>query len=146
MQEDIEPLPECLWFERIELIARREFPSTEHALRHALHLLQLTPRQFRPPEYNALDEAHYEALLEAGDLEAAARRLVTAPTLSVSAAPAAGGVKVAIRCSRLNRTLVGEGDSVADAIRHAWAECLLMLREDGPTWLRANELKRPSLF
>lgn len=140
MQEDIEPLPECLWFERLELIARRELPSTEHALRHALHLLQLTPRQFRPPEYKALDETHFEALLEAGDLEAAARRLVAAPTLSVNTAPAVGAVKVAIRCSRLNRTLVGEGDSVADAILQAWAECLLMLREAGPTWLRANEL------
>ena len=140
MQEDIEPLPDWLWFERMELIARREMSSTENALRHALHLLQLTPRQFRPREYSALDEAHYEALLDAGDFEAAARRLVATPTLSVSAAPAAGGVKVAIRCSRLHKTLVGEGDSVADAILQAWAECLLMLREAGPTWLRANEL------
>ena len=140
MQEDIEPLPECLWFERIELIARREFSSTEHALRHAMHLLQLTPRQFRPPEYQALDEAHFEALLGAGDFEAAARRLVTAPTLSLSATTAAGRVKVAVRCSRLNKTLLGEGDSVADAILQAWSECLLMLKEAGPTWLRANEL------
>ena len=29
---------------------------------------------------------------------------------------------------------------MADAIVQVWAECLLKLREAGPTWLRANEL------
>lgn len=140
MQEDVEPLSACLWFERIELIARGEFPSTENALRHALHLLQLSPREFRPCEYRKLDEAGYEALLESGDLEGAARLLVAAPTLSVSTTSSARGVKVAVKCSTLDRTIIGEGNSVADAILQAWADCLLMLRESGPTWLRANEL------
>lgn len=140
LQKDMEPLPVGLWFERIELIARRDFPSTENALRHALHLLQLSPREFRPREYRQLDEGHYEALLEAGDLEGAARQLVAAPTLSVSTTSTPCGVRVAIRCNTLDRTLIGEGDSVADAILQAWSECLLMLRQAGPTWLRANEL------
>jgi hypothetical protein len=140
MQYDIEPLPPELWFERIEAIARRQLGGTESCLRHAFHLLQLTPREFRPPEYGKLDEAGYEALLEAGDLEAAAQTLLAAPSLSVSTTSMGGRVKVAVRCSKLDRTIIGEGDSIADAILQAWTECLLMLREVGPTWLRANEL------
>ena len=140
MQEDTEPLPTDLWFERIELIARRELQGTENALRHALHLLQLSPREFRPREYRKLDEVGYEALLQSGDLDGAARMLVAAPTLSVSTSSSELGAKIAIRCSTLNRTIMGEGDSVADAILQAWTECLLKLRETGPTWLRANEL------
>lgn len=140
MPDDIEPLTPELWFERIEAIARRQLGGTESCLRHAFHLLQLTPREFRPPEYGKLDEAGYEALLATDDLEAAARTLVAAPMLSVSTTSMGSRVKVAVRCSKLDRTILGEGESVADAILQAWAECLLKLREAGPTWLRANEL------
>ena len=140
MQYGIEPLPPELWFERIEAIARRQLGGTESCLRHAFHLLQLTPREFRPREYRKLDEAGYEALLGSGDLEAAARTLVAAPTLSVTTETAGTGVRVAVRCNTLERTIIGEGDSVAGAILQAWAACLLTLREAGPTWLRANEL------
>lgn len=139
MQDDIEPLPPELWFERIEAIARRELGETENCLRHAFHLLQLTPREFRPREYGKLDEAGYEALLDSGELEAAARTLVAAPTLSVTTKTAGTGVKVAIRCNTLERMVIGEGASVADAILQAWTQCLLMLREPGPSWFRANE-------
>ena len=139
MQDDIDPLPAELWFERIEAISRQQFGGTESCLRHAFHLLQLTPREFRPPEYRKLDEASYEALLNAGDLEAAAQTLVAAPTLTVSTTSIGGRVKVAVRCSKLDRTIIGEGHSVADAILQAWAECLLKLRQTGPTWFRANE-------
>ena len=61
--EDLEPLPPETWFERIEMIANGQLGSTESALRHALHMLQLTPREFRPREYGSIDEESYEALL-----------------------------------------------------------------------------------
>lgn len=130
MQDDIEPLPPDLWFERIEMIATGQLGSTENALRHALHLLQLTPHQFLPREYGNIDEESYEALLEAGDLDAAARRLIAAPALTVSATSSAEGVEVAIGCRILNQTIVGRGDSVAAAILHGWTECLFALRSE----------------
>lgn len=128
MQDEIQPLPADLWFARIEMIANGELVSTENALRHALHLLQLTPKQFRPRKYGMIDEERYEALLEAGDLDAAARCLVSAPTLTLSASSTAAGAEVAIGCRTLNRTILGKGDSVAAAILQAWTECLLTLR------------------
>jgi hypothetical protein len=135
-EEDIEPLTPELWFERIDLIANGQLGSTENALRHALHLLQLTPRQFRPREYGTIDEEKYEALLEAGDLDAAARTLVAAPTLTVSATSSPNGVEVAIGCKTLNMTVHGKGDSVAAAILQAWTQCLFMLRsEPDESWL-----------
>lgn len=140
MGNDVEPLAPELWFERIGVIARRELRSTENALRHALHLLQLSPREFRPPNHVQIDEAEYEALLEAGELNTAARWLVDAPTLSVRTSTSEGGVKVAVRCSTLNLTMIGEGASEADAILQAWSKCLLKLKGDEPNWLRANQL------
>ena len=128
MQEDIEPLPADLWFERIEMIANGELASTESALRHALHLLQLSPPECRPSGYVAIDEERYETLLEAGDLDAAARCLLWAPTLTVNATSTAGGVEVSLGCKSLKRTIVGKGDSVATAILQAWTKCLLTLR------------------
>ena len=131
--EDIEPLPADMWFGRIEIIANGELDNTESALRHAFHLLQLSPREFRPPEYAALDEKGYEALLAAGKLEAAARRLVAAPTLTVTTSSCARGVRVAIGCSVLKTAVIGEGDSVASAILQAWAKCLLALKREFST-------------
>jgi len=141
MQDDIEPLAPEVWFERIEMIANGQLGSTENGLRHALHLLQLTPREFRPPEYEAIDEESYEQLLAAGELDAAARRLVAAPTLAVTTTSTPGGVEVAIKCRTRGQTVFGKGDSVAAAILQAWTTCLLALKsEDGSSWL--NEATR----
>ena len=130
---DIEPLPAELWFDRIEMIGRGELGPTENALRHAFHLLQLTPHEFRPREYGMIDETDYEALLEAGDLEGAAGRLVAAPTLIVVTESCAEGVEAVIRCRKLNKTVLGTGDTPAAAILQAWAKCLCELREElGP--------------
>ena len=138
MQQDIEPLEPEAWFERIEMIANDQMGSTENALRHALHLLQLSPREFRPREYEAIDEESYEALLESGDLDGAARRLVSAPTLAVSTTSIPDGIEVAIRCRTLDLTIFGKGDSVAAAILQAWAKCLFAMRsESGSSLLNA---------
>ena len=83
--EDVEPLPADMWFGRIEVIGSGELDNTESALRHAFHLLQLAPREFRPPEYADLDEKGYEAPLETGKLDAAARRLARWPSTTVAA-------------------------------------------------------------
>ena len=128
MQQDLEPLPPDLWFNRISVIANGQLASTENSLRHAFHLLQLTPREYRPPDYWILDEEGYERLLEDGQLEAAARRLVAAPTLSVTATSSDGEVEVALRCRATKRTTFGKGDSTASAILQAWAKCLLALQ------------------
>ena len=130
MQKNIEPLNSVAWFRRIEMIANGELASTENALRHALHLLQLSPHEFRPREYQPIDEESFEGLLEAGELDSAARRLVAAPSLTVSSTENADGVEVAIRCRDLGRTLFGRGDSVAAAILQVWATCLLSLRSE----------------
>jgi hypothetical protein len=130
------PLEADIWFQRIEMIRNGELPSTENALRHALHLLQLTPFDLRPASYPDIDEAAYEALLASGDLEQAARRLVSAPTLSVTASAAGDRVRVGVQCSTLNQTLFGEGPTTADAILQVWSDYLLMLRaEGGESWL-----------
>jgi len=129
MIEDVEPLEVELWFDRIAMIARGQLGPTENALRHAFHLLQLTPCEFRTREYGTIEEADYEALLEAGDLETAARRLVSAPILTVSTEASANGVDARIKCSRLEKTFLGTGHTPAAAILQAWANCLAELKE-----------------
>ena len=130
MANDIEPLPSDLWFDRIEMIANGELKNTERGLRHALHLLQLTPRECRPPEYDLIDEEGFEALLAKGDLDAAARRLVAAPTLHVSTRSVGETVEAAITCSTTAQTITGTGDTFAEALLQAWARCLMMMRSD----------------
>ena len=134
------PLEADIWFDRIEMIRNQALPSTENALRHALHLLQLTPLEFRPPECAAIDEDAYETLLTSGEFEQAARCLVSAPTLSVTACSARDQARVGVQCSTLNQTFFGEGPTVADAILQVWSDYLLMLRTDGcGSWLKVAE-------
>ena len=140
MSDSIEPLIPRLWFERIERIAQGHLGSVENALRHALHLLQLTPLEFRPSECAAIDEDAYETLLASGEFEQAARCLVSAPTLSVTACSARDQARVGVQCSTLNQTFFGEGPTVADAILQVWSDYLLMLRTDGcGSWLKVAE-------
>ena len=130
MVKDIEPLPSDLWFARIAMIANGELKNTEHGLRHALHLLQLTPREFRPAEYYLIDEEGFEALLAVGDLDAAARRLVAAPTLAVSRRSVGETVEATIACSTTAQTITGIGDTFAEALLKAWARCLMNTRSE----------------
>lgn len=130
MDDDVEPLAAALWFGRIEVIARGELGSVESSLRHAAHLLQLTPRPFRPLVHLSVDEDAFEALLEAGEFDAAARHLVAQPAaLSVEQYPN-GPIRAVISCAILKRTIPGTGETVATAILNAWTTCLLALRTE----------------
>lgn len=140
MQWSETPLATAIWFRRIERIRNRELPSTENALRHALHLLQLTPLEFRQDGYETIDEDSYEALLVAGEFEQAARRLVSAPTLSVTTTPVGDCVRVGVKCSAMNHTRFGEGPTVADAILQVWSEYLLLLQPGkSESWVKIAE-------
>lgn len=130
MPEAIEALPPSLWFERIEMVANGELRCTESALRHALHLLQLSPPQFRPREYGSIDEASYEGLLDAGHFEAAARCLVATFTISVSVPSATGEIQAAVSNNAMSTMIHGKGISAAAAILQAWAHSLLALRSE----------------
>lgn len=124
------PLDSALWFKRIEIIANGSLASVENSLRHASHLLQLTPLELRPLVGLAIDPDSFEALLDSGNLDTAARHLVARPTaLDTEGEAGAPLIRATIRCSALNRKVHGIGDSVAKAVLNAWSTCLLCLRE-----------------
>lgn len=125
MQDEIEPLPRELWYARIEAIKLQEFGEIESRLRHAFHLLQLTPRALRFTGYWQMDEAYYEALLESRDFDAAAQALTAARSLSVSSRFEGGRVQVVVRCNEQGSEALGEGETVAEATLQALANCLL---------------------
>lgn len=130
MTDDIEPLAPALWFRRIEMISRGELRSVENSLRHAAHLLRLTPAPFREVVRLSLDEDVFEALLEAGEFDTAARHLVAQPTaLSVDQDPD-GPIRAVIGCVILKRAIHGTGETVAAAVLDAWTTYLLALRTE----------------
>lgn len=130
MAETIEPLDSVLWFQRIEVIASGEL-SIENSLRHASHLLQLAPAPFRHIVRLAIDEQRFEALLEAGHFNLAARHLVAQPTaLVVERGPDRTKIVAAISCVILQRVIRGTGETEAAAILDAWSSCQLGLRSE----------------
>lgn len=130
MHEDIEPLDSVLWFQRIEIIASGEL-GLENSLRHACHLLQLTPTPFRHVVRLGIDEDSFEAMLDEGRYDAAARHLVAQPTaLSVDQGPDARMVTAAISCVILERVIKGTGETEAEAILDAWTSCVLALKAE----------------
>lgn len=128
MTEKIEPLDPVLWFQRIEMIANGEL-SIENSLRHASHLLQLAPAPFRNVVRLEIGECRFEALLEAGHFNLAARHLVAQPTaLVVERGRDRPKIVAAISCVILQRVIRGTGETEAAAILDAWSSCLLGLR------------------
>ena len=126
MSEPIEPLVPSLWFERIEMVAGGHLGTVENTLRHAAHLLQLTPTPFREVVRLGIDEEGFEALLDAGDFDTAARHLVGQPTaLSIDADQGKSKFKATINCSILGRAIRGSGETVAIAVLDAWTTCLI---------------------
>lgn len=131
MTYDVEPLDSALWFRQVRKIASGQLAGIEQSLRHALHLLQLTPLRFRHAMRLAIDEDDFEALLEAGDLDSAARHLIAQPTaLRVEEHEGGLEVRATISCSVQHRAFYGTGTSAAAAVLSAWASRLLSLELD----------------
>jgi len=130
MTDDIEPLDSALWFRRVEMIARGELRSVENSLRHAAHLLRLTPRPFRHLVRLSVDEDAFEALLDRGEFDTAARHLVAQPSALSVDDDRVGPVRATISCIILKRAVHGTGDTVAKAVLEAWTTCLLALRTE----------------
>jgi hypothetical protein len=76
---DIEPLEPVLWFGAVRKLAQRAERmgdgELERLLRHAYHLLQLTPRHFRSAVATHVSESAFEALLDKELFEEAAHAL-----------------------------------------------------------------------
>lgn len=128
LAHEVEPLDASLWFCRIEMIARGEL-AIENSLRHASHLLQLAPLALRPVVRLATNEDRFEALLDAGDFDAAARHLVAQPTaLTLETSSDGTQMVAAISCVVLKRVITGVGATEAAAILDAWTTCLLAIK------------------
>lgn len=129
MTDEIQPLDPVVWFLRIEKIATGELGCLENSLRHAGHILQLTPTSLRKWVGLSVDADTFEALLEAGDFDTAAKHLIAQPaSLTTEAIQGTIQIKARIRCFVLNRDIVGFGGTVATAVLNAWTRCLLTLR------------------
>jgi hypothetical protein len=139
MTLQIEPMDAALWFRRIEKIARGDLGGTEQSLRHAAHLLQLTPLQFNHVVRLAIDEDQFEGLLADGDFDTAAQHLIAQPAaLTIEPDASSSSVRATIGCVILNRAISGTGETVASAVLSAWTTCLLALEDS------ANRLSLPS--
>ena len=133
MGDYVEPVAAALWFQRIDLIASGALGCVENSLRHASHLLQLTPLPLRPLIGPSVDDDTFEALLDAADFDTAALYLVTQPAALTIEEGKANLVRATIRCPVLNRNIAGTGETVANAVLNAWTTCLLAIRmEYGP--------------
>lgn len=129
MRDYVEPLESAIWFRRIEMIANGALGSVESSLRHASHLLQLTPYALRPLVGLSTDAESFEELLDASDFDRAARCLVAQPTaLSVQETQGAAMIQAEIRCLALNSSVKGIGPTLAEAVLAAWSRCLLAIR------------------
>lgn len=131
MIDHIEPLGSALWFKQIEKIANGGMAGIEQSLRHASHLLQLTPMRFREVVRLAIAEEDFERLLAAEDYDTAARHLIAQPAaLAVVEREEGRCIQATISCVITNRAIDGSGPTVADAVLSAWTTCLLALETD----------------
>ena len=137
---DIEPLEPDLWFAALAQLSKRRAEAreggAESLLRHAFHLLQLTPRPLRGHVQCAVSEETFEALLQAGATDCAALGLVglTAEIdLHRSAIPGTEAVEARV-CLPGQETMpaAAQAQSIALALLGAWANCLLAIRRQSP--------------
>lgn len=114
--DQLSPIDADLWFERLGMIARGELRSLERSLRHAFHLVQLTPEEFRRSVRPAADEPSFEALLDGRQFEDAARCLINYPTPPIVAPSAPPVVEAGMTCQQCGSLFRGAGDNPGSAI------------------------------
>lgn len=139
MCQDNEPLASSGWFRRVAVIATGSLGNIENSLRHAAHLVPLAPMAFRRILPQAVDEDLFEALLEAGDCDTAARHLFGPHTaLSVETLADDGAFRAIVGCAFLKQPVEGFGDTPATAMLDAWSKWLVTLRLEFGSDLEAD--------
>lgn len=127
---DIEPLEPAVWFGAIKKLAVRQAAmmeeDLERLLRHAYHLVQLTPRPLRDTIRTELSETRFEELLQCEAFESAAIGLVGPLSFDVSASESEL-VEAQVRLPDQVETIPVRSSNFASAMLGAWAQCLIAL-------------------
>ena len=133
---DPEPLEPQAWFRALGKLAERvtDAPTDQHEtlLRHAYHLLQLTPRPLRRLVRPDLTEKRFEELLDCGAFESAAIGLVGHPITYTIFRPESGLLEAQVHLPGPARPVMARAPSLTMALLAAWTQCLLAL-ESGST-------------
>ena len=114
--DELSPIDADLWFERLAMIARGELRSLERSLRHAFHLVQLAPEEFRRSIRPAADEPSFEALLDESQFHEAASCLIHYPSPPIVAFAGTRVVEAEIACPKCSSLFRGAGDNPGSAI------------------------------
>ena len=131
MQErSVEPLEPALWLAALRKLASRvatDDSGIEELLRHALHLLQLTPEPLRGVLPHGLDEASFEHQLECRAFESAALALMGPHmALELTRIPAQAFIAKAW-LSEDSRSISVTSPRAASALLGAWCSALFGL-------------------
>jgi hypothetical protein len=130
-RDSIEPLGLRSWFtsvRRLSAAATTGQAPLGSALRHAFHLVQLTPHALRGSVAAALSERAFEQLLEAEIYDIAAQALVGSPAgLALVRQPGSRAVFAEVRFPDGPGVGCGEGRTIARAILQAWCRAVLAL-------------------
>lgn len=128
---DVEPLEPGLWFRAIrKLVQSLDTPAThklECRLRHAYHLLQLTPRPLRDVIRSEVSEVELEQLLRAAAFESVADRLVGEPLTYIVRRLSSGLYEAQVRLPSQMEGTAARGPSFASALVGAWGKNLVSL-------------------
>lgn len=130
-RDSIEPLGLRSWLtsvRRLSAAATTGQAPLGSALRHAFHLVQLTPHALRSSVAAALSERAFEQLLEAEIYDIAAQALVGSPAgLALVRQPGSRAVFAEVRFPDGPGVGCGEGRTIARAILQAWCRAVLAL-------------------
>lgn len=130
-RDSIEPLGLENWFasvRRLSTLAAGGRATLGSALRHAYHLVQLTPHPLRASVSPAMSERAFETLLEAEIYDIAAQALVGAPAgLALVRQPGSKAIFAEVRFPDGRGLGCGQGRTIALAILQAWCRAALAL-------------------
>ncbi len=130
----VEPLAPQSWFRALGKLAERVDGATsdqhETLLRHAYHLLLLTPRPLKSIVRSDLTEANYEQLLDCGAFEAAAVGLIGRPVTYAIRRREADLVEAQVCLPGQARPITARAAGLAMALLAAWTQCLVALEAD----------------
>jgi hypothetical protein len=132
----IEPLDPELWFQALERLSRRLSASNdndvESMLRHALHLVQLTPGPLKGVVRCEIGEQAFEEFLARGAFDSAAIALVASPMsyeLNCTLDAGRRGIEARVWLpSQAAQPSPATGECLASALLGAWAGCLVALK------------------